>query len=58
MSCVAISLWSRWAKQKSRKYLAAQSAEARLPEGLAKLLSNYSEGNPLFIVALDHTAEW
>ena len=40
------------------EYLAAASSGARLPEGLARLLYHYSEGNPLFMVtALDHLTE-
>jgi tetratricopeptide (TPR) repeat protein len=40
------------------EYLAADSSEAGLPEGLAKLLYRHTEGNPLFMVAaLDHMIE-
>jgi hypothetical protein len=40
------------------EYLAAESSEACLPEGLAKLLYRHTEGNPLFMVAaLDHMTE-
>jgi len=40
------------------KYLAAESAGASLPEGLASLLYRRSEGNPLFMVtALDDMTE-
>ena len=39
-------------------YLAAVSAGARLPEGLAGLVSRHSEGNPLFMrAALDHLTQ-
>jgi DNA-binding winged helix-turn-helix (wHTH) protein len=39
-------------------YLAAESSGARAPEGLAKLVYDHSEGNPLFIVsALEHLTE-
>ena len=33
------------------QYLAAESEQARVPQGLAKLLYHHSEGNPLFMVA-------
>jgi tetratricopeptide (TPR) repeat protein len=40
------------------EYLASESSEATLPEGLAKLLYRHSDGNPLFMVAaLDHMIE-
>ena len=40
------------------EYLAAESSEGSLPEGLAKLVHHHSEGNPLFMVAvLDHMIE-
>jgi DNA-binding winged helix-turn-helix (wHTH) protein/tetratricopeptide (TPR) repeat protein len=40
------------------EYLAAESSEATLPEGLVKLLYSHTEGNPLFMVAaLDHMIE-
>ena len=40
------------------EYLSAESSEATLPEGLAKLVYHHSEGNPLFMVAaLDHMTE-
>ena len=40
------------------EYLAAESSEANVPEGLAKLVYYQSEGNPLFMVAsLDHMTE-
>jgi hypothetical protein len=40
------------------EYLAAESSEACLPEGFAKLVYRHTEGNPLFMVAaLDHMTE-
>jgi DNA-binding winged helix-turn-helix (wHTH) protein/tetratricopeptide (TPR) repeat protein len=37
------------------EYLAAESSQASLPEGLGKLLYSHTEGNPLFMVAaLEH----
>jgi len=40
------------------EYLTAESSDGRLPEGLAKLVHDYSGGNPLFMVAvLDHMIE-
>lgn len=40
------------------EYLAAESSDASLPEGLVKLVYHHSEGNPLFIVAaLQHLTE-
>jgi hypothetical protein len=40
------------------EYLAAESSGAGLPEGLAELVYQHSEGNPLFMVAaLDHMTE-
>lgn len=40
------------------EFLAAESSEATVPEGLAKLLYRHTEGNPLFMVAaLDHMTE-
>jgi predicted ATPase/DNA-binding winged helix-turn-helix (wHTH) protein len=40
------------------EYLAAGSSGASLPDGLASLLHQHSEGNPLFMVAaLDHMTE-
>jgi DNA-binding winged helix-turn-helix (wHTH) protein len=40
------------------EYLAAESSGASLPDGLASLLHQHSEGNPLFMVtALDHMTE-
>lgn len=40
------------------EYLLAESSQATLPEGMAKLVYGHSEGNPLFmVVALDHMIE-
>ncbi len=40
------------------EYLATESSQALLPDGLARLLYRHSEGNPLFLVAvLDHMTE-
>jgi predicted ATPase len=40
------------------EYLAAECSGASLPDGLASLLYQHSEGNPLFMVAaLDHMSE-
>jgi len=40
------------------EYLATESSQASLPDGLARLLYRHSEGNPLFLVAvLDHMTE-
>jgi predicted ATPase len=40
------------------EYLAAECSGASLPDGLASLLYQHSEGNPLFVVAaLDHMSE-
>src|SRR6266478_1917131 len=42
-------------KAEIAEYLAADSSEGSLPEGLAKLVHHHSEGNPLFMMAvLDH----
>ena len=39
-------------------YLTGEPADSRVPEGLASLLHEYSEGNPLFMVAaLEHMRE-
>jgi len=40
------------------EYLAAESGDADVPEGLARLIHRHSEGNPLFMVAtLEHMTQ-